>query len=92
VHRINNKVKEEDFATCLDGKMVKLDDEEKNTMLKTTCLENTMMDFEKEKEGMKLTTPRLEMGSNDVNNTLRKIGSINMFDTITKNIVDIQKK
>jgi hypothetical protein len=55
--------------------MVKSDDEEKNMMLKTTCLENTMMDSKKEKEGTKLTTPRLEMGSNDVNNTPKKIGS-----------------
>ncbi len=74
MHRISNEVKEEDFATCLDGKMVKLDDKEKNTMPKTTCLENTMMDFKKEEEGMKLTTPSLKMGSNDVNNTLKKIG------------------
>jgi hypothetical protein len=74
VHRINNEVKEKDFATCLDGKMVKLDDEEKNTMPKTKCLENTMMDFKKEEEGTKLTTPSLKMGSNDVNNTLLKIG------------------
>jgi chemotaxis response regulator CheB len=74
VHTINSEVEEEDFTPCLDGKMKKSNDQKKNTMLKTTHPENTMMDSKKEKEGMKLTTPRLEMGSNDVNNKPRKIG------------------
>ncbi len=51
------------------------DDEEKNKVLETTYLEDTMMDLKEEEEGTKPTTPRLEMGSNDVNSTPREIGS-----------------
>ncbi len=64
------------MATCLDCKMIELDDEEENMMLEITCLKNTRKNFKKEKESMELMTPRLEMGSNDVKNTPIEIGSI----------------
>jgi hypothetical protein len=32
---INSEVKEEDYETCLDGIMTKLDDEEESTMINT---------------------------------------------------------
>lgn len=64
---INNEVEEENILES--------DDEEKNKVLETTYLEDTMMDLKEEEEGTKPTTPRLEMGSNDVNSTPREIGS-----------------
>jgi hypothetical protein len=55
---ISSKVKEEDFTTCLDGKMTKLDEEEKNTVLKTLCPKDVMTN--EEEEGTKpTTTPRI---------------------------------
>ncbi len=55
--------------------ILELDDKEESKVPKTTYLEDTMMDLEEEKEGTKPTTPRLEMGSNDVNSTPKEIGS-----------------
>lgn len=48
--------------------------------------------FQKRKGRHEINNTKLEMGSNDVNNTPKKIVLVNMFDTITKNTVDIQKK
>jgi hypothetical protein len=54
---INNKVKEEDSTTYLDGKMIELNEEEESMVLKTPCPKDVMTD--EEEEGMELTmTPR----------------------------------
>ncbi len=70
---ISNKVEEEDYETCPNGRMMELDDEEESTMFETPCLEDVVTD--EEEEGMELRTPRTEMGYNDANNTPKKIGS-----------------
>jgi hypothetical protein len=62
----NNKVDAKDI--------IGLNDKEKNEVQETTYLEDTMMDLEEEHEATKLTTPRSEMGSNDVNNTPKAYG------------------
>jgi hypothetical protein len=70
---ISSEVDEEDFATCPNGEMMESYDKKESMVLKTPCLENTMTDSKE--EGMKSTTPRSKMGSNDVTNTPKKIGS-----------------
>jgi hypothetical protein len=64
---INSEVEEEEI--------LELDDEEESKVLETTYSKDTMMDWEEEKEGTEPTTPRLKMGSNDVNSTPKEIGS-----------------
>jgi len=76
VNIISNKVEKEDSTTCLKGKMIELDDIKESKMLETTCPKDTIMDLREEEENIKMMTPRLETGSNDVNNTPIKIGSI----------------
>jgi hypothetical protein len=70
---INSEVDEEDPTTCPNGEMMESNDEERNMVLKTPCLENIMTDSKK--EGTKLTTLKSKMGSNDVTNAPKKIGS-----------------
>jgi hypothetical protein len=67
---INDEVEEEDILESNDK-------EESYKVPETTYPKNTMMDLEEEEEeeGTKPTTWRLEMGSNDVNNTPKEIGS-----------------
>jgi hypothetical protein len=68
---INNKVKEEDSTTCLDGKMTKLDEEGKNKVLKTPCPKDVMTD--EEEEGMETTTSKIETGYNNASIHLEKL-------------------
>jgi hypothetical protein len=63
---INNEVDAKDILG-LNGK-------KQNEVQETTYMENTMTDLEEEPEATKLTTPRSEMGSNDVNNTPKEYG------------------
>jgi hypothetical protein len=56
---VNNEVEDENISG--------LDNEEENKGLETTHLGDTTIDSNEEKE--KSMTPRLEMGSNDANNT-----------------------
>jgi hypothetical protein len=65
---ISNKVEEKNFTTCPIGEMTKLDDEEKSMVPKTPCPKDAMTN--EEKESMELVTSRIEMGFNDVSNTL----------------------
>jgi hypothetical protein len=67
---ITNKV-EENFAVCANVKMIESDDEEENTMPKTTILEDAMIDGEE--EGMEPVTPTIETNSNDVSNTCKEV-------------------
>jgi hypothetical protein len=88
---INIKVKEEDSTTCLDGKMIELDEEEKNIVLKTPCPKDVMID--EEKENMEpTTTPRIEKGYNNASIHLEKLALLNMSNRKIDNIVDIQNK
>ncbi len=71
--------------------MTKLDDEEESTVLKTPCPKYAMMD--EEKEGMEpTTTPRIEMGYNNVSIHLKKLTLLNMSNRKIDNTVDIKKK
>jgi hypothetical protein len=73
------------------GEMTKLDDEEESTVLKTPCPKYAMMD--EEKEGMEpTTTPRIEMGYNNVSIHLKKLTLLNMSNRKIDNTVDIKKK
>jgi hypothetical protein len=66
----------------------RLDDKEESKGLEITYPRDTMIDSNEEKENLstprskmdkekeKLMIPRLEMGSNDVNNALREIGFV----------------
>jgi len=85
---ISNKVKEEDSKTCLDGKMTKLDEEEKNTMLKTPCPKDVMTD-EEEESTKPTTTPRIKTGYNNASIHLKKLTLLNMSKRKIDNIVDI---
>jgi hypothetical protein len=58
---INNKVGVEDIPG--------LDDEEESEVLEKTYPKDTTTNLEKEHEAIESTTPRSQMGSNDVNNT-----------------------
>jgi len=60
---VSSEVDEEDILG--------LDDKEKNKVLK-----DTTKDLEKEEEATKSATPRLEMGSNDMNNTSKENGYV----------------
>jgi hypothetical protein len=71
---ITIEVEEKDTATCTNARMMELNDEDENKMPKTTIPKDAMMD--EEEEGMKPTTPRIEMGYNDLSNTHREVGSI----------------
>jgi len=73
VNTINSKVKEEDYETCPNGKMKKLDDKEENTVPKTLRPKDVLMD--EEEDGTEPTTSNIEIGCNNVNNTQKKIGS-----------------
>jgi len=67
-----SEVEEKDSRACVDGRLTK-SEEDKNTILKTQSLEENMTN--EEEEGLKLATPRTKIGSNDVNNTLKEVGS-----------------
>jgi hypothetical protein len=69
-----NEVEEEDSRACVDGGLTKSDEEDKSTIPKTQSLEENMTN--EEEEGSKLATPRTKIGSNDVNNTPKEVGSI----------------
>jgi hypothetical protein len=49
-------------------------DKEESKLLETTYLEDIRMDLEEEHKVIKPTTPRSQMGSNDVNNTPKEYG------------------
>jgi hypothetical protein len=49
-------------------------EEEENEVLDTTYPKNTRTDSEEEHETIELTTPRSQMGSNNVNNTPKEYG------------------
>ncbi len=88
---INNQVKQEDSTTCLDGKMIELDEEKERTVLETPCPKDAMTNEEEER--MKpTTTPWTEIGYNNASIHLEKLDVLGMFDKKTYNIVDIQKK
>ncbi len=70
---ISSKVDEEDSTTRPIGEMMELDDKEESMVLQTPCLENTMTNSNE--EGIEPMTPRSKMGSNDVTNTPKIIGS-----------------
>jgi hypothetical protein len=53
-----------------------LDEKEEIKVLKTTYLEDTKTNSKEEHKTTKLTTPRSQMGSNDVNNTPKEYGSV----------------
>ncbi len=63
---INNEVDTKDISGS--------DDEDESEVPKTTYPKDTMTDS-KDQEATKVTTLRLQMGSNDVNNTPREYGS-----------------
>ncbi len=44
-------MEEEDYETCPDGKMTKLDDEEENTMLETPCPKRCCDRWKRRKHG-----------------------------------------
>jgi hypothetical protein len=69
---ISSEVEEEDYETCPNGKMMKLNDEEESTMFKRPCPKN-LVTYEEE-EGMELATPRIKMDYNDASSTLKEIG------------------
>ncbi len=50
-------------------------EEEESEVLETTYPKNTRMDSEEEHEAIEPTTPRSQMGSNNVNNTFKEYGS-----------------
>ncbi len=54
----------------------RLDDKEESKVPKTTYLEDIRMDSEEEHKATKPTTPRSQMGSNNVNNTPKKYGYV----------------
>jgi len=58
---INNEVDAKDI--------LRSDDEEESKVLKKTYPKDTTMDLEEEHETIEPTTPRSQMGSDDVNNT-----------------------
>ncbi len=64
-------MEEEEFATCLDGKMTKSDDKEKNMIPKTPCPKDAMKNDEE--EGTEPITPRTEIGSKVASNTPKEI-------------------
>jgi hypothetical protein len=49
-----------------------LNDKEESEVQETTYLEDTMIDLEEEHKTTKPTTPKSQMGSNNVNNTPRE--------------------
>jgi len=63
----SSKVKEEDYETCPNGKMTKLDDKEESIVPKTPCPKDVAMD-EKE-ESTEPTTLKIETGCYDVSST-----------------------
>jgi hypothetical protein len=72
VNTVSSEVEEEDYETCPNGKMTKLDDEKKNIVFETPCPEDVVID--EREEGMEPMTPRIKMGCNDASNTLKEIG------------------
>jgi hypothetical protein len=58
---INNEVDTKDI--------LRSDDEEESEVLKKTYPKDTTMDLEEEHKAREPTTPRSQMGSDDVNNT-----------------------
>ncbi len=70
---ITNEVEDEDSIACADARMTKLDDEEESMMPEPWSLEKKMTI--EEEENPKLVTLKIEMGSNDVSNTPREVGS-----------------
>jgi hypothetical protein len=84
---INSEVEEEDYETCPNGEMTKLDDEEKNIVLETPCPKDLMTN---EEEGMEPTTLRIKMGYNDMQVThWEKLGLLSMSNIKTNDTVDI---
>ncbi len=56
---INSKVKKEDYETCPNGKMTKLDDKEESTVPKTLHPKDVVMD--EEEDGTEPMTTRIEI-------------------------------
>jgi hypothetical protein len=54
--------------------MMESNDKDKNTVLETTIPKDAQID--EEEEDTKPSTPRIEMGYNDANNTCKKVGFI----------------
>jgi hypothetical protein len=71
---ITNKVEEdEDSTTCANVGMMESDDKEESMMLEPQSPKENMTN--EEEENPKLATPRTKIGSNDVNNTPKEVGS-----------------
>jgi V8-like Glu-specific endopeptidase len=75
ISSIINSGEKKDTTTCSKGRMTELDDEEESKVLEITYPKDTIMDSKEEEENIELMTSRLEIGSNDVNNTPTKNGS-----------------
>jgi hypothetical protein len=54
--------------------ILRLNDKKESEVQETTYLDDTMTSLEEEHEATKLTTPRSQMGLNDVNNTPKEYG------------------
>jgi hypothetical protein len=70
----NIKEKESRFRTYLGKGMIETDDEDETTPTTTKCTRDKMMDISEEEQTTPHATTRSEIGSNDVNVTLPKIG------------------
>ncbi len=86
VNTIISKVEEEEYETCSDDGIIKLDDEEKNIVLETPCPKDVVID--EEEEGTELTTPRTKIGYNVQATHLKKLSLLSMFDTYIDNTID----
>jgi hypothetical protein len=80
----NIKEKESRFPTYLGKGMIEMDDEEETTPTTTKCTRDKMMDTSEEEQTTPHATPRLAIGSNNVNMTFPKIGLENNSTTPLK--------